>query len=259
MPTESPAPLEGIAIIGMAGRFPGAPDIESFWKVLTEGRETITTFDRSALPAEEPSHDADYVPRRGVLDRPEWFDAAFFNIAPREAETMDPQQRIFLETCWHALENGGCDPEQFHGSIGVFAGMSNNSWLQHRVLLNKELRAQVGYEAAMICNEKDYLATRTAYKLNLRGPALNIYTACSTSLVAVCQAVQALQSFQCDAALAGGVSVKWPQERGFTAQEGSIYSPDGHCRPYDAAATGTVFSNGIGVLLLKRHEDAVRI
>ena len=258
MPLEPITPLEGIAITGMSGRFPGAPDIDAFWKVLTEGRETISTLDRSTLPAEEPAHDADYVPRRGVLDRPEWFDAAFFNVAPREAEAMDPQQRIFLETCWHALENAGCDPEQFPGSIGVFAGMSNNSWLQHRILLNKELRAQVGYEAAMICNEKDYLATRTAYKLNLRGPALNIYTACSTSLVAVCQAVQALQSFQCDAALAGGVSVKWPQERGFTAQEGSIYSPDGHCRPYDAAATGTVFSNGIGVVLLKRLEDAMR-
>lgn len=250
--------LEGIAIIGMAGRFPGAPGIEEFWDALTGGQETLSTFDRSQLPPEEASADADYVPRRGVIDRPEWFDAAFFNIAPREAETMDPQQRLFLETCWHALENASCDPQQFAGTIGVYAGMSNNSWLQHRILHNRELRQQIGYESAMICNEKDYLATRTAYKLDLRGPALNIYTACSTSLVAVCQAVQALQSFQCDAALAGGVSVKWPQERGFTAQEGSIYSPDGHCRPYDAAATGTVFSNGLGVVVLKRLEDAVR-
>ncbi len=258
MPAETDTPLDGIAIVGMAGRFPGAPDIDAFWRVLTEGRETITTFDRSTLPAEEPANDADYVPRRGILEKPEWFDAAFFNIAPREAEVMDPQQRVFLELAWHALENAGCDPQQFAGSIGVFAGMSNNSWLQHRVLPNRELRQQVGYENAMICNEKDYLATRTAYKLNLRGPALNIYTACSTSLVAVCQAVQALQSFQCDAALAGGISIKWPQERGFTAQEGSIYSPDGHCRPYDAAATGTVFSNGAGVVVLKRLEDAVR-
>jgi len=258
MPAESSINLDGIAIIGLAGRFPGAPDIEAFWNVLTEGRETITTFDRSALPAEEPAHDSDYVPRRGILDQPDHFDAGFFNISPREAEAMDPQQRVFLEVAWHALENAGCDPQQFAGSIGVFAGMSNNSWFQHRVLPNKELRAQVGYENAMICNEKDYLATRTAYKLNLRGPALNIYTACSTSLVAVCQAAQALQSFQCDAALAGGISIKWPQERGFTAQEGSIYSPDGHCRPYDAAATGTVFSNGAGVVVLKRLEDAVR-
>ncbi|HEX2746795.1 MAG TPA: aminotransferase class III-fold pyridoxal phosphate-dependent enzyme, partial [Verrucomicrobiales bacterium] len=258
MPADTNTPLEGIAIIGMAGRFPGASSIDEFWQVLVEGKETITTFDRSALPPEEPSADADYLPRRGVIDRPEWFDAAFFNIAPREAETMDPQQRVFLEACWHALENAGCDPAQYPGSIGVFAGMSNNSWLQHRILPNAELRAQIGYESAMIANEKDYLATRTAYKLNLRGPALNIYTACSTSLVAVCQAVQALQSYQCDAALAGGVSVKWPQERGYTAQEGSIYSPDGRCRPYDAAATGTVFSNGLGVVMLKRLEDAVR-
>jgi amino acid adenylation domain-containing protein len=258
MPADPNTPLEGIAIVGMAGRFPGAASIDEFWQVLVEGRETITTFDRSVLPPEEPSGETDYIPRRGVIERPDWFDAAFFNIPPREAETMDPQQRVFLEACWHALENAGCDPAQYGGSIGVFAGMSNNSWLQHRVLPNRELRDQIGYETAMIANEKDYLATRTAYKLNLRGPALNIYTACSTSLVAVCQAVQALQSYQCDAALAGGVSVKWPQERGYTAQEGSIYSPDGHCRPYDAAATGTVFSNGLGVVVLKRLEDAVR-
>ncbi len=258
MPAETETAPEGIAIIGMAGRFPGAAGIEEFWQNLTGGRETISTFSRDQLPAEEAASDADYVPRRGILEKPDWFDAGFFNIPPREAEAMDPQQRIFLETSWHALENAGCDPLQFPGSIGVFAGMSNSSWLQHRILHNRGLRQQVGYESAMICNEKDYLATRTAYKLNLRGPALNIYTACSTSLVAVCQAVQALQSYQCDAALAGGVSIKWPQERGYTAQEGSIYSPDGHCRPYDAAAAGTVFANGIGVVVLKRLEDALR-
>src|SRR6188472_3262177 len=121
MPADPNTPLEGIAIIGMAGRFPGATSIEEFWKVLVEGRETITTFDRGALASEEPSGEADYMPRRGVIERPECFDAAFFNIAPREAETMDPQQRVFLEACWHALENAGCDPAQYAGSIGVFA------------------------------------------------------------------------------------------------------------------------------------------
>ncbi len=258
MSVDSHTSLEGIAIVGMAGRFPGASSIGDFWDVLVEGRETLTTFGRCEIPGEEPSGESDYVPRRGVIEKPEWFDAAFFNMSPREAEITDPQQRIFLEVCWHALEDAGCDPGRFEGSIGVFAGMSNNSWLPHQVLTNRELRTQVGYESAMIANEKDYLATRTAFKLDLKGPALNVYTACSTSLVAVCQAVQALQSYQCDAALAGGVSVKWPQERGYTAQPGSIYSPDGHCRPYDAAASGTVFSNGAGVVLLKRLEDAVR-
>ncbi len=250
--------LEGIAIVGMAGRFPGAADIDAFWDNLTAGRETIRTFDLDAIPAEERKYDSDYVPRRGVIDRPEWFDAAFFNISPREAMVIEPQQRLFLESCWHALEHAGCDPQRFAGSIGVYAGMSNNSWFQREIFFNNTLRDQIGYETAMIANEKDYLATRAAYKLNLKGPALNIYTACSTSLVAVCQAVQGLLSYQCDAALAGGVSVKWPQNRGYTYLEGGILSPDGHCRSYDADAKGTVFSSGLGVVVLKRLEDAVR-
>ncbi|MDB6070739.1 MAG: amino acid adenylation protein [Verrucomicrobiales bacterium] len=257
-PAGLPASLEGIAIVGMAGRFPGAETLTAFWENLTAGRETISTIPLEEIPAEENKLDPDYVPRRGVLEKPEWFDAAFFNINPREAEVIDPQQRLFLESCWHALEDAGCDPARYPGAIGVYAGMSNSSWVQHQILPNAELRAQFGYEGTMIANEKDYLATRTAYKLNLRGPAINIYTACSTSLVSVCQAVQALQSFACDAALAGGVSVKWPQHRGYTAQEGSLYSPDGHCRPYDADSRGTVFSNGLGVVLLKRLDDAVR-
>ena len=256
-PAAAPS-LEGIAIVGMAGRFPGAETLSAFWENLTAGRETISTIPVEEIPTEENKLDPDYVPRRGVLEKPEWFDAAFFNINPREAEVIDPQQRLFLESCQHALEDAGCDPSRYPGAIGVYAGMSNSSWVQHQILPNAELRAQFGYEGTMIANEKDYLATRTAYKLNLRGPALNIYTACSTSLVAVCQAVQALQSYACDAALAGGVSVKWPQHRGYTAQEGSLYSPDGHCRPYDADSRGTVFSNGLGVVLLKRLEDAVR-
>ncbi len=249
---------EGIAIVGMAGRFPGAETLAAFWDNLTAGRETISTIPPGEIPPEENTLDPGYVPRRGVIDKPEWFDAAFFNIGPREAEVMDPQQRLFLEACWHALENAACDPSRYPGAIGVYAGMSNSSWVQHQVLPNAELRSRFGYEGTMIANEKDYLATRTAYKLNLRGPALNIYTACSTSLVAVCQAVQALQAYACDAALAGGVSIKWPQHRGYTAQEGSLYSPDGHCRPYDADSRGTVFSNGLGVVLLKRLEDALR-
>ncbi|MBP7949465.1 MAG: amino acid adenylation domain-containing protein [Verrucomicrobiales bacterium] len=249
---------EGIAITGMAGRFPGAESVAEFWKNLVAGLESVSTIERDRIPDTEPKDDPDYVPRRGLLKDPEWFDAAFFGMNPKEAEATDPQQRLFLEECWHALEDAGVDPVSFRGSIGVYAGMSNNSYFQSQVEFNAELRTQAGAEAVMMGNEKDYLATRVAYKLNLRGPALNIYTACSTSLVSVCQAVAGLQSFQCDVALAGGVSVKFPQERGYLYQEGSIHSPDGHCRAFDERAQGTVFGCGVGVVTLKRLEDALR-
>lgn len=242
----------------MAGRFPGAPDLAAFWRNLTSGTESISDIPLELMAAAEPFRDPDYVPRRGVLDQAEWFDAAFFGMNPKEAEITDPQHRVFLELCWHALEHAGCDPKQAAGSIGVYAGCSNNSWIMDQVLLNRPLRTGAGADAMMTGNEKDYLATRVAFKLDLRGPAINTYTACSTSLVAIIQAVHALQSFQCDIALAGGVSVKWPQERGYLYQEGGILSPDGHCRPFDEKAAGTVFSSGGGAVVLKRAEDAVR-
>ena len=223
-----------------------------------QAEDGITTFPKEALSPEEAVHEPDYVPRRGVLHQPEWFDAGFFNMSPKEAEVTDPQQRLFLEACYHALEDAAVDLARSNGSIGVYAGMSSNSYFQSQVEFNSEVRQQAGPELVMIGNEKDYLATRVAYKLNLRGPAINVYTACSTSLVAICQAVSGLQSFQCDVALAGGVSVKFPQERGYLYQEGGILSPDGHCRSFDEQAQGTVFSNGLGVVVLKRAEDAVR-
>lgn len=255
---SSTPPLEGIAIIGMAGKFPGAPDLAAFWDNLVNARESITTFDRDELADEELKDDPDYVPKRGIIDKPEWFDANFFGMKPKETEATDPQQRVFLEVCWHALEDAAVDPSRAPGPIGVYAGMSNNSYYQSNVEFNTELRNQVGADNVMIGNEKDYLATRVAYKLNLRGPALNIYTACSTSLVAVCQAVSGLQSFQCDVAIAGGASIKFPQQRGYVYQEGSLYSADGHCRSFDEKAQGTIFSNGVGAVVLKRAEDAVR-
>lgn len=258
MTDSTPSPLDGIAIIGLAGRFPGAESISAFWENLLAGRETISTISRDTLPPEEPKDDPDYVPRRGILKDPEAFDAGFFGMKTKEAEGTDPQQRLFLEGCWHALEDAGIDPGRYSGLIGVYAGMSNNSYFLSQVEYNEELRSTLGPDGVMMGNEKDYLATRVAYKLNLRGPALNIYTACSTSLVSVCQAVSGLQSFQCDLALAGGVSVKFPQERGYLHQEGSIYSPDGHCRSFDENARGTVFSSGMGAVVLKRLEDAVR-
>ena len=253
-------PDSGVAIIALAGRFPGGRDVESFWRNLVEGRETISRFTDEQLDASSPSDvearkDPAYVRARGVVEDAEMFDAAFFNVSPREAEVTDPQQRVFLETAWEALERAGYDPEVFPGAIGVFAGMSNNTYFLANLLSRPDVRQLAG-EFPMLGNEKDYLATRVSYKLNLRGPSLNIATACSTSLVAVCQAVQSLLTYQCDMALAGGVSISVPQRRGYTFQEGFITSPDGHCRAFDAKAQGTVFSNGLGIVVLKRLQDA---
>ncbi len=258
MNDPSTTALEGIAIVGLAGKFPGADDLQAFWQRLVQAEEGITTLAKDELSPEEAANDPDYVPRRGILHQPEWFDASFFGMSPKEAEVTDPQQRLFLEACYHALEDAAVDPARSTSCIGVYAGMSSNSYFQSQVEFNPEIRQQAGPELVMIGNEKDYLATRVAYKLNLRGPALNIYTACATSLVAICQAVSGLQTFQCDVALAGGVSVKFPQERGYLYQEGGIVSPDGHCRSFDERAQGTIFSNGLGVVVLKRIEDAVR-
>ncbi len=260
--TEAQPALEGIAIVGMAGRFPGARNVAEFWRNLLAGEESIATLSDEQLRAsgidlEKERAEGTYIPCRGLMDRPEYFDAAFFGISPREAEVMDPQQRIFLEECWHALEDAGCDPARYAGAVGVFAGMSNNTYWANNVTHHPELIESVGWLTAMMGNEKDYLATRAAYKLNLRGPAISIHTACSTSLVAVCQAVQALLSYACDAALAGGISATFPHERGYRFDDGGIVSPDGHCRAFDEKAGGTVFSNGCGVVMLKRLADAV--
>ena len=254
--------VQGIAIVGLAGRFPGAQNVAEFWRNLVAGRETISQltdeqlaaagFDAKALRA-----DPNFVAARGVLDRPEWFDAAFFGITPKEAEVMDPQQRVFLEECWTALEDAGIDPARPPGAIGVFAGMSNNTYWRENAGTRPDLIESVGWLTAMMGNEKDYLATRVAYKFDLRGPAISLYTACSTSLVAVCQACTSLLNFHCDAALAGGISITFPQERGYETQEGGITSPDGHCRTFDTRSAGTVFSHGVGVVVLKRLADAL--
>src|SRR5688572_13221089 len=159
-------PLEGIAIIGMAGRFPGAANVAEFWRKLLAGEELIST-----VSTPSPNGAGQYVPRRGLLEKPEWFDAGFFGISPKEAEVMDPQQRVFLEECWTALEDAAGDPARYPGAIGVFAGMSNNTYWAQNVVHHPELTGSVGWLTAMMANEKDYLATRVAYKLNLRGPA----------------------------------------------------------------------------------------
>lgn len=249
-----------VAIIGMAGRFPGAANVEELWHNLCQGVESVTFFQDEELDPGIPDQqrrDPTYVKARGVLKNAECFDAAFFGITPREAELMDPQQRVFMETAWEALENVGYVPEQFRGSIGVYAGAHNNSYYPMALALRPDLIARLGEFQTMLANEKDYLATRTAYALNLNGPAISLNTACSTSLVAVVEAVHALLGRQCDIALAGGVAVTCPQNSGYLSQEGGMLSPDGHCRPFDAAANGTLFSNGVGIVVLKRLEDAM--
>jgi amino acid adenylation domain-containing protein len=258
----APRDLEGIAIIGMAGRFPGARNLGEFWKNLVVGEESVTHFSDEELQA--AGYDAKalrglpgYVAARGIVEKPEWFDRGFFGISPKEAEVMDPQHRLFLELAWEALEDAGCDPSRFGGLIGVFAGMSNNTYYPFFVRQRRDLMEAVGVVNAVIANEKDFLTTRAAYKLNLRGPALNIQTACSSSLVTVCVACQNLLTHQCDVALAGGVALTFPQARGYFFQDGSMTSPDGWCRPFDARANGTVFSSGAGVIALKRLGEAV--
>jgi acyl transferase domain-containing protein len=253
---------EGIAIIGMAGRFPGADSVEEFWENLTAGRESITFFAdeelaASGLDVAALKRAGNYVPARGVLKDADCFDAAFFGIHQKEAEVMDPQQRVFLEGCWEALERAGYAPGQIDHSVGVYAGATFNTYYLHALHHRRDLVELAGQQQVMLGNEKDYIATRVAYKLNLKGPAVSLNTACSSSLVAVCQACQALLTYQCDMALAGGISVTVPQKRGYYYQEGNINSPDGHTRTFDEKAEGTVFSSGMGIVVLKRLEEAL--
>ncbi|MBM4260646.1 MAG: amino acid adenylation domain-containing protein [Deltaproteobacteria bacterium] len=261
--SEIQADAEAVAIVGMAGRFPGANRIDEFWRNLQSGVESIRFFSDAELAA--AGVDAGtigneaYVRARGILSEPgpEWFDAAFFGIQPKEAEVMDPQQRIFLETAWEALESAGCDPEKHSGVVGVFGGMTKSSYFLNYLFGRADVAAQAGDGLIFLGNDKDYLTTRVSYKLNLKGPSVNVSNACSTSLVAVCQAWQSLLNYQCDVALAGGVSISVPQERGYFYQEGNIASPDGHCRSFDANAQGTLFSNGVGIVVLKRLSEAL--
>lgn len=248
-----------IAIVAMAGKFPGAADVETFWQNLCEGRESITHFGRDGLDAsldDTVTSDPAYVGARGVIDGVALFDAGFFGIGPKQAELMDPQHRIFLELCWECLERGGHVPDATPHPVGVFAGMHNATYFQRHVMPRPDLIDKVGAFQVMLDNEKDYIATRVAHKLNLTGPAVSIHTACSTSLVAIVQAMDSLRAGRCDMALAGGVAVACPPNSGYLYQEGGMLSPDGHTRSFDANAQGTVFSDGAAVLLLKRLSDA---
>ncbi len=246
----------------MAGRFPGADSVEELWANLIGGKESVSFFSdaelaESGLDAAALRSRGHYVPARGILKDADCFDAAFFGIHPKEAEVMDPQHRLFLETCWAGLERAGYAPSRMRGAVGVFGGATFNTYYLHVLHPRQDLIELVGPELVMFGNEKDYLTTRVAYKLGLKGPAVNVSTACSTSLVAVAQACQSLLTYQCDMALAGGSSVTVPQKRGYFHDEGNIGSADGHTRTFDVQSSGTAFGNGVAVVVLKRLADAV--
>lgn len=254
-----------IAVIGMAGRFPGANTIDELWQVLTEGRETTRFFSPDELDPSIPDQvraNPAYVRARGVLDEADQFDPAFFGLTPALADLMDPQQRVFLEIAYEVLEQTGYLP-QLAGSIrsevvGVWAGCGNNTYFLNNVLPNPSAVDRVGAFQAMTVNEKDYIASRTAYQLNLKGPAVSVYSACSTSLLAITQAVESLRNGQCTVALAGGAAITAPINSGHFYEEGAMLSRTGQCRSFDADASGTVFSDGAGVVLLKNLDDAQR-
>ena len=255
-----------IAIIGITGRFPGAESVEEFWKNLCDGVESITFLDREQLEPSErliAEQNESYVSSRPLLKAPDLFDAEFFGIYPKEAAQMDPQHRIFLECAWEVLERAGYAPDHTPGSVGVFAGCSMNTYFMRNLADQRGFvedftgNYQVGNYSTMMGNDKDFLPTRISYKLNLSGPSMSVQSACSTALVAVSQACQSLMTEGCDMALAGAVSVTFPLHRGYVPQEGGLASMDGHCRPFDEKASGTVFGHGAGVVLLKRLDDAL--
>jgi amino acid adenylation domain-containing protein len=257
--SSEPTGLE-IAVVGMAGRFPGAPGVDALWANLRAGVESIRHFTDAELTAagvpDELRADPAYVPARGALDGVDRFDAAFFGFTPREAEVTDPQQRLFLEVAWEAMENAGYDPARVPGRVGVYAGASMSSYYQNLLSRPDVVRA-AGEQAVRMGNDKDFLATRAAFKMGLEGPAVVVQTACSTSLVAVHLACQSLLGGDCDMALVGGAAVTAHQHTGYLYQPGSILSPDGHCRAFDADARGTVAGSGVAVAALKRLEDAL--
>jgi acyl transferase domain-containing protein/thioesterase domain-containing protein/acyl carrier protein len=251
-----------IAIVGMAGRFPGARNISEFWRNLHDGVESIRSrSDAELLDAgvtQEELASPDYVKRASMLDDVPMFDASFFGLSPRDASIMDPQHRHFLECAWEALEDAGHPPQRFDGSIGVYAGSGMNTYLIHNLLANRKLLETAGlFQLKQTGNDKDVLATRISYQFDLRGPSINVQTACSTSLVAVHLACQSLLNYECDLALAGGVTIEIPHGQGYIYREGEILSRDGHCRSFDATSSGTVFGSGLGIVVLRRLEDAI--
>lgn len=257
--TETQESIEKIAIIGMSGRFPGAKNIEQFWQNLKDGVESISVFSEEELicAGVDPAllTEPNYVKSGGVLEDIDLFDAGLFDLNPREAEITDPQHRLFLESAWEALENAGYNSQRCNSRIGVYAGASLSNYRSFD--FNSDRYGSATSYQTLIGNDKDFLTTRVSYKLNLKGPSITVQTACSTSLVAVSLACQSLLNYQCDMALAGGVSIHTPQKTGYLSQEGGTLSPDGRCYAFDARAKGIVIGNGVGVVVLKRLTDAI--
>jgi acyl transferase domain-containing protein len=249
-----------IAVVGMAVRVPGASTLDSFWSVLEKGQETVTRFTETDLInaglSETAARESSRVRAFGALDDADLFDAEFFGFTPREAEILDPQHRIFLETAARALEDSGCNPDVFPGRIGVFGGVGLNSYLIQNILENPSLIKTVGAWPVSLGNDKDFVPTRVAYKLDLQGPAVSVNTACSTSLVSVILGSQSLLNYQSDLVLCGGCSIHLPQDQGYEFHPGGILSPDGKCRPFDKNASGTFDGNGAAIVGLKRLDDA---
>ena len=269
--SQSAGATADVAVVGLACRFPGAVNATQFWERLVAGEESISFFSEQQVLAAgvdpELVRNPRYVRAAPVLDGIEQFDADFFGYSAREAERMDPQQRVLLECAWETMEDAGYDLRGYPGAVGVFVSSVLNTYLLNNLYpsgahLERDasrvmtLSSTGGFQV-MIANDKDYLPTRISYKLHLRGPSLNVQTACSSSLVAIHLAAQSLRDGECEMALAGGVSIFVPQETGYLYQEGLLVSPDGHCRPFDADAQGTVFGNGAGLVLLKRLENAL--
>jgi acyl transferase domain-containing protein/acyl carrier protein len=249
-----------IAIIGMACRFPQAKTVEEFWKNLCDARECVTFLKDEEI---EPSlvdpavlSNLNYVRAASLLEDIDMFDASFFGFTPREAELMDPQHRVFLECAWEALEDAGYDPTTYEKAIGLFAGARTDTYI-FNLFSNRDEMASLGAFEIGLGNDSAFLSTRVSYKLNLRGPSYSVHTACSTSLVAVHLACQSLLIDECQMALAGGVAINIPQKTGYIYRQGSYASPDGRTRTFDAKAQGTLFGSGVGILTLKRLEDAI--
>ncbi len=256
------ATLAAVAVVGMACRVPGARSTSEFWQLLSEGREGLSLLTeeelRTAGASETLIRDPRYVRAGMFLKDMEQFDPGFFGLSPLDGKILDPQHRHFLECSWEAFENAGYDPTRFAGSIGVFAGSGHNAYFHYNVLADPDLVSSTGFFLLRHTgNDKDFLSTRVSYCFDLKGPSVNVQTACSTSLVAVHMASQSLLNGECDMALAGGVSIELPHRQGYLFREGEILSSDGHCRPFDASAGGTVFGSGVVVVLLKRLDDAI--
>jgi acyl transferase domain-containing protein len=253
---------DAIAIIGMAGRFPGAPDTRTFWQNLCAGVESIRSYSPEELRASgvDPAILArpNYVNSGAALDDAEAFDAAFFGYHPAEARLMDPQHRVFLECAWQVLEDAGYDPQAYPGMIGLFGGVARNTYLLNNLASQPDFQLLIGSYQGMIASDKDYCTSRVAYRLDLRGPCIDVQTACSTSGVAIHLACQSLLGGECDLALAGGARVRAPVKAGYLYEEGGIPSPDGHCRAFDAEANGTAIGSGVAMIALKPLAEALR-